>query len=71
LYAVLDEVPAAQRVAFTLHAIDGRPLKDVADAMKATVVATKVRVWRARRAVEHAARRDPLMAELLGVAKGG
>jgi RNA polymerase sigma-70 factor (ECF subfamily) len=71
LYAALDEVPPAQRVAFTLHAIDGRPLKDVAETMNATVVATKVRVWRARRAVEHAARRDPLMADLLGMAKGG
>jgi hypothetical protein len=39
--------------------------------MSATVVATKVRVWRAWRAVYGAAKRDPLIAELLGTDKGG
>jgi RNA polymerase sigma-70 factor (ECF subfamily) len=65
LYDVLDRVPAAQRVAFTLHVIDGRPLKDVAAAMTATVVATKVRVWRAWGAVRKAASRDPLLGTLV------
>ncbi len=65
LYAVLDRIVVPQRVAFTLHVIDGRPLKDVAEAMGASLVATKVRVWRAWRAVHRAAARDPLIAELL------
>jgi len=70
LYAALDKLPAPQRVAFTLHVVDGRTLKDVALAMSATVAATKVRVWRAWKAVHGAARRDPLIAELLGTDKG-
>jgi RNA polymerase sigma-70 factor (ECF subfamily) len=66
LYHVLDRVPVAQRVAFTLHVIDGRPVKAVAAAMDATVVATKVRVWRAWAAIRRAASNDPLIADLLG-----
>ncbi len=71
LYSALDGIAVAQRVAFTLHVIDGRPLKDVAAAMTASVVATKVRVWRAWRAIQQAAERDPLIADLLGTGKGG
>ncbi len=66
LYTALDSLAVAQRVAFTLHVIDGRPLRDVAVAMNATVVATKVRVWRAWRGIQQAAERDPLIADLLG-----
>ncbi len=65
LYAALDRIVVPQRVAFTLHVIDGRPIKDVAEAMNASVVATKVRVWRAWRAIQRAAGRDPLIADLL------
>ncbi len=70
LYGALDSLAVAQRVAFTLHVIDGRPLRDVAVAMNATVVATKVRVWRAWRALQQAAERDPLIADLLGTSTG-
>ncbi len=69
-YSALDAIAVAQRVAFTLHVIDGRPLKDVATAMTASVVATKVRVWRAWRAIQQAAERDPLIADLLGTGSG-
>jgi RNA polymerase sigma-70 factor (ECF subfamily) len=65
LYAALDKVPAAQRIAFTLHVLDGRPVKQVSETMDATVVATKVRIWRAWRALHKAGRRDPLIADLL------
>jgi RNA polymerase sigma-70 factor (ECF subfamily) len=65
LYAALDRVPAAQRIAFTLHVVDGRLVKDVAHATNASVVATKVRIWRTWRALERAARRDPLLRDLL------
>ena len=65
LYEALDKVPAAQRIAFTLHVLDGRPVKQVAETMEATVVATKVRIWRAWRALHKAARREPLIADLL------
>jgi RNA polymerase sigma factor (sigma-70 family) len=62
LYSVLDRLEDKQRVAFTLHAIEGLPLADVASAMDATVVATKTRVFRARHFVEGAAKKDALLA---------
>ena len=65
LYAVLDELGAASRLAFTLHAIDGRPLSEVAELVGSTVTATKLRVWRARKRVETAAAADPVLAEFL------
>jgi RNA polymerase sigma-70 factor (ECF subfamily) len=66
LYAALDQIESKQRIAFVLHVIDGRPLKDVATAMDASLVATKVRIWRARRTLVTLAERDPLLSELLG-----
>jgi hypothetical protein len=45
--------------------VDGRLVKDVAQATNASVVATKVRIWRTWRALERAARRDPLLRDLL------
>jgi RNA polymerase sigma-70 factor, ECF subfamily len=66
LYAELEHLEPTQRLAFTLHAIDGRRLEEVAQLMEATLVATKSRVWRARQALEKRARRDPLLAEYLG-----
>jgi RNA polymerase sigma-70 factor (ECF subfamily) len=65
LYEALDRVPAAQRIAFTLHVIDGRAVKQVAVTMEASVVATKVRIWRAWHALRRAAAHDPLIADLL------
>jgi RNA polymerase sigma-70 factor, ECF subfamily len=66
LYQVLDQLEAKQRIAFTLFAIDGRSLAAVAEIMSATLVATKTRVWRARRFVEKRARRDSLLAGFFG-----
>jgi hypothetical protein len=37
----------------------------VATLMSASLVATKTRVWRARRAVEKRAQKDPLLCEFL------
>ncbi|HET9988679.1 MAG TPA: RNA polymerase sigma factor [Kofleriaceae bacterium] len=65
LYAVLDELGAAARLAFTLHEIDGRPLAEVADLVGSSVTATKLRVWRARGKVEAAAAADPVLREFL------
>ncbi|HEY6039767.1 MAG TPA: RNA polymerase sigma factor [Kofleriaceae bacterium] len=69
LYAVLDELGAAARLAFTLHEIDGRPLAEVADLVGSSVTATKLRVWRARGKVEAAAAEDPVLREFLGTAE--
>jgi RNA polymerase sigma factor (sigma-70 family) len=65
LYRALDRVDAVQRVAFALHVIEGLPLREVADVMESSLVATKSRVWRARRELERRARRDPLLAGFL------
>jgi RNA polymerase sigma-70 factor (ECF subfamily) len=63
LYAVLEQLPAKQRTAFALFAIEGRSLIEVAGLMDATVVATKGRVWRARTFVEKRAKADPILAK--------
>ena len=56
--------PAA-RLAFTLHEIDGRPLAEVAKLVGSSTTATKLRVWRARKAVFAAAEKDPVLSEFI------
>ncbi len=65
LYALLDQIETKQRIAYTLHVIDGRPLTDVAALMEASVVTTKVRAWRAAKFVERRAKHDPLLARFV------
>ncbi|MEP7049441.1 MAG: sigma-70 family RNA polymerase sigma factor [Pseudomonadota bacterium] len=65
LYMELDRLEPRQRLAFTLFAVEGRSMREVADIMSSTQVATRVRVWRARQALEARARKDPLLAEFL------
>lgn len=65
LYAELDLLEPRLRLAFTLHAIEDRPIREVAEMMESSHVTTKVRVWRARQALEKRARKDPLLSEFL------
>lgn len=65
LYAVLDALSPAARLAFSLHEIDGRSISETATLVGASVTATKLRVWRARKAVEAAAAKDPILSEFL------
>jgi RNA polymerase sigma-70 factor (ECF subfamily) len=65
LYSELDRLEPKQRLAFTLFAIEDRPLREVAAIMECSVVTAKLRVWRARQAIEKRAKRDPLLAEFL------
>ena len=65
LYRILERLDAKQRIAFTLCAIDGRPQQEVASLMSASLVATKARIWRARREVDRLARLDPLLESLV------
>jgi len=65
LYAVLDELSPAARLAFTLHELDGRPLAETAELVGSSVTATKLRVWRARKRIEAAAAADPVLCEFL------
>ena len=65
LYAVLDELGAAPRLAFTLHEIDGRSVSEVAELVGSSVTATKLRIWRARKRIEQAAADDPVLREFI------
>jgi RNA polymerase sigma-70 factor, ECF subfamily len=65
LYAVLARLEPKYRIAYTLHVIDGRAIKDVARVTRASVLAVKNRVWRARRRVHELSLRDPLLHEFL------
>jgi RNA polymerase sigma factor (sigma-70 family) len=67
LYLALDRIDPVQRIAFALHVIEGLPLREVADITQSSLVATKSRVWRARREIERRARRDPVLAGYLGL----
>jgi len=66
LCGTLEKLEPAPRMAFLLHAVDGRPIKEVAELTRATVVATKSRIFRARQYVERRARTDFVLAEYLG-----
>jgi hypothetical protein len=48
-----------------LHELDNKPLKEVAVLMQASLVTTKVRVFRARRNIEMRAGNDPLLREFV------
>lgn len=63
LYAELDRLEPRQRLAFTLFAIENRSLREVAEIMETTLATAKIRVFRARRALEQRAKRDPLLSE--------
>jgi len=65
LYAALDRLEPAMRIAFALAVIDGRPLAEVATLTGASQVATKTRVWRARRELFRRAQKDELLASYL------
>jgi RNA polymerase sigma-70 factor, ECF subfamily len=65
LYAVLDELSPAARLAFTLHELDGRSLAETAELVGSSVTATKLRVWRARKRIEAAAAADPVLREFV------
>ena len=70
LYAAMDRLDAAWRIAFALVVIDGRSIAEVATLTGTTRVATKTRVWRARRELFRRARKDELLATYLGDLEG-
>jgi RNA polymerase sigma-70 factor (ECF subfamily) len=69
LYAALELLSPAARLAFTLHELDGRSLAETAALVGSSVTATKLRVWRARKRIEAVAAGDPVLREFL--APGG
>jgi RNA polymerase sigma-70 factor, ECF subfamily len=64
-YAALAELGPASRVAFVLHEVEGKPVAEVARCVGASATATKLRIWRARRALMKSAALDPVLAEFL------
>jgi RNA polymerase sigma-70 factor (ECF subfamily) len=71
LYLVLSKLDPKYRIAFAMHVIDGRKMQEVAEMTDSTTVATKSRVWRARREIEKCAKRDPLLASYLAGQEAG
>lgn len=67
VYEHLAAIAPKKRIAFILHVIDGRSIEEVADAMGATVFATRSRVLWGRRALLARLRRDPRLADLAEV----
>jgi RNA polymerase sigma-70 factor (ECF subfamily) len=65
LYAELQRLEPRYRMAFTLFAIENRPLREVAEIMESTLATAKIRVWRARRLLERRAQKDPVLSEFL------
>jgi len=65
LVAALDRLDPRQRMAFTLFAIEGRPLREVAEIMESTIGTARMRSWRARRTLYKRAKNDPLLSEFL------
>lgn len=65
LYAELDRLDPRLRLAFTLFAVENRSLREVAEVMESSLATAKIRVWRARRALEARAKSDPLLSEFI------
>jgi RNA polymerase sigma-70 factor (ECF subfamily) len=66
LYAALAHLTPEARTAYALFAIDGRSIAEIAQITGSTKIATKTRIWRARREVERRAAADPVLAEIVG-----
>ena len=69
-YAALAELSPGMRIAFVLHAVEGRKVAEVAECLGASVTATKLRIWRARRALAARAAQDAVLAEFLREGSG-
>jgi len=65
LYAAMASLPPAARIAFAIHELDGRSVEEVAAILGASKTATKLRIWRARRALLRMAQGDALLREFL------
>lgn len=64
-YAVLDRLPADERIAFSLRFIDEQPLADVAAACDCSLATIKRRLRAAQDRFRRLAARDPALAERL------
>ena len=62
LHGLLDELTPVRRVAFVLFAVEGRSIAEVAALTDSSKMATKSRIFWARRKLMGLARRDPVLA---------
>ncbi|MFT3927702.1 MAG: RNA polymerase sigma factor [Myxococcales bacterium] len=65
VHQLLAEVAEPKRVAFLLWAVEGLPPSEVADAMQASLSATRSRIFYAQKELLAAARQDPYLCEWL------
>jgi RNA polymerase sigma-70 factor (ECF subfamily) len=64
-YAVLERLPARERIPFALRHLEGMQLVEVAEACDTSLATTKRRLSAARVRFERLAARDPLLCEWL------
>jgi RNA polymerase sigma-70 factor, ECF subfamily len=62
---VLDMMPAAERIVFLLHVLDGKALQEIAELSGFSLATAKRRLARAYRRFERIVARDPELARLL------
>jgi RNA polymerase sigma-70 factor (ECF subfamily) len=65
LYAALADLAPDARIAFSLFAIDGRTIPEVAAVMQTAVVTAKLRIWRARKRLAGRLATDPVLGPLI------
>ena len=70
LQAILERVSLPKRMAFMLWAIEGMPVDQVAEAMQASVAATRSRIFYAQKAIKASAARDPYLRRWLDGGEG-
>ena len=68
--AILERVSEPKRMAFMLWAIEGMPVDQVAEAMQASVPATRSRIFYAQKAIKASAARDPYLRRWLDGGEG-
>jgi RNA polymerase sigma-70 factor (ECF subfamily) len=66
LCGALEALDPKQRAALLLHAFEGRSMRQIARQTGCTLVATKARIWRARRTLKEHAFGDSTLAEYVG-----
>jgi RNA polymerase sigma factor (sigma-70 family) len=65
MMGILDTMGSRRRMAFVLHVIDGKPMKEVAEVLHITPQAVKSRVFQARKELLQKASSDPYLREFL------
>ena len=65
VYHHLDAIGPMKRIAFILHVLEGRSIAEVAALVGASKMATKSRVFWARKSLLARARKDPQLVDLL------